>query len=112
MANEADFYIKEGDLSPPLRVELLEDDGTPVNLTGSAVKFQMKPVGGDTMTVDAAATIDSASDGHVSYNWSDGDTDETAYYNAVFAVDYGTTGDYTETFPNDQYIVVKVDEPL
>lgn len=112
MANEADFYIKEGDLSPSLRAQLQQDDGTPVDLSDSAVKFQMKEVGADTIAVDAAATIDTASDGEVSYNWSSGDTDSAGYYNAVFAVDYGSTGDYTETFPNDQYIVVKIDEPL
>jgi len=112
MASEADFYIKQGDISEPLRVQLLDSAGDPKDLTGDDVKFQMKPVGGDTVTVDTTATVDSASDGMVSYSWSSGDTDTSGYYNAVFRVDYGSTGTFGETFPNSQYIVVRVDEGL
>lgn len=112
MASEADFYIKEGDTSPEIQAQLLEDDGSPVDLTGSAVSFKMKEVGGDSLAVDASATIDDESEGRVSYSWSSGDTDAAGYYNAVFAVDYGSTGSDDETFPNSQYIVVRVDEGL
>jgi hypothetical protein len=112
MASEADFYIKQDDTSEPLRAQLLDSDGNPKDLTGDDVKFKMKPVGGDTFTVDASATIDSASDGEVSYSWSDGDTETAGYYNAVFRVDYDSTGTFDETFPNSQYIVVRVDEAL
>lgn len=112
MSNETDFFIKEGDTSPPIRARLLEDDGTPVPLDGAVVHFKMKPVGGDTLTVDSTATIDTASDGDVSYGWSSGDTDDPGYYNAVFAVDYDGGGEIDETFPNEQYVTVKIDEGI
>lgn len=112
MANEADFYIKEGDTSPAIRVQLLEDDGSVVDLSSDTVTFKMAEVGSDTLKVDATATIDTASEGKVSYSWSGSDTDTAGYYNAVFEVDEGGTGTVDETFPNSQYIVVRVDEAL
>jgi len=112
MASEADFYIKEGDTSEPLQAQLLDSLGDAKDLTGDDVKFQMKEVGGDTMKVDASATIDDASTGKVSYSWNSSDTDSAGYYNAIFRVDYGTTGTFDESFPNSQYIVVRVDEGL
>lgn len=112
MASEADFYIKQGDTSPPIRAILVDDDETAKDLTGDDVKFMMEPVGGDTKTIDASATIDDESTGKVSYSWDSADTDTAGYYNAVFRVDYGSTGTFDETFPNSQYIVVRVDEAL
>lgn len=101
MASEADFYIKEGDTSPPLRAQLREDDGTPVDCTGALVRFRMTAVGGDTLITDARATITSPTDGHIRYDWQSDDTDETAYYNGVVVVDYdGATEvvDETQTY--------------
>lgn len=113
MANEADFYIKEGDTSPNIRVQLLDDDGTPAQLTQSSqVNFKMKAVGGQSFKIDSAATVTDVGNAHVRYAWTGGDTDSTGYYNAVFEVDYNGDGNYDETFPNNQYIVVKIDEPL
>lgn len=112
MSSEADFYIKQGDTSPSIQAQLLDDTGQPVDLTGASVSFIMKSVGGDTTVVDGGATIDSASDGEVSYAWGGTDTETAGYYNAVFRVDYNSSGTDDETFPNTQYIVVKVDESL
>lgn len=112
MSNEADFYIKQGDTSPPLRAQLREDDGTPVDLTGATVRFKMNRIGGntgDTLDVDNTATIDDATNGKVTYDWADGDTDQSGYYNAVFGVDYDGSGSIDETFPNEQFLVIKVD---
>lgn len=112
MASEADFYIKQDDTAEPLRAQLLDSAGDPKDLTGDDVKFMMEEVGGDTKKVDASATADNASTGEVSYSWSASDTDTAGYYNGVFRVDYGSTGTFDETFPNSQYIVVRVDEGL
>lgn len=112
MANEVDFYIKEGDTSPSIQVQLLEDDGNEVDLTSASVMFRMKRVGDDTFTVDGSATIDDAATGKASYSWSDGDTDDIGYYNAEFAVDYDQTGTVDEIFPNTQYITVKISSVL
>lgn len=112
MSNEVDFYIKKGDTSPPLKAQLKEDDGSTVDLTGANVSFRMRKVGSDTVKVDSSANIDNAVEGKVSYVWSKGDTDTQGYYNVVFGVDYDNSGNVDETFPNFQYITVKVDEQL
>lgn len=116
MANEVDFYITEGDTTDPLEVTLKSDDGTAIDLTGATVRFEMVPVGGDSLTFSATATIDDATAGEVTYEWADGDTDDAGYYNGRFVVDYsGDTGsnfDADQSFPNENYITVKVDEGL
>lgn len=113
MASGADFYIKEGDTSPNIRVQLLDDDGTPAAVTQSSqVKFTMTPVGEDSSTIDASGTITDTDNAYARYAWVGSDTDTSGYYNAVFKVDYNGDGNYDETFPNSQYIVVRVDEAL
>lgn len=88
MANEADFYIKEGDTSPPLRVTLLDDDGAVPSLDTALVRCKTKEVGASSFTTDARAIVETPTDGHVRYEWEDADTDTSGYYNTVFAVDY------------------------
>jgi uncharacterized protein YfaS (alpha-2-macroglobulin family) len=107
MTAEVDFGLREGDTSPPLRVELQDDTGTPVDLTNASVSFQLYPVSETTATVDSSATVTDAQNGIVEYQWQTGETDTAGYYNAVFKVEYqsGTI----ETFPNNQFIVVKID---
>ena len=124
MANNADFHIKQGNTSPALEAQLLDNNDDPVDLTvpddwtvdQATVKFQMQMVGDDTPTVDAAATVLDAPNGIVAYEWADGDTDTTGSYQAEFDVDYdGRTGDLfdaDETFPNNDYLLVRVEEDL
>jgi hypothetical protein len=113
MASEADFYIKEGDTSPNIRAQLLDDDGSPAQVTQSSqVKFKMKPVGGQSFKIDDTGTITDVDNAYVRYAWVGSDTDTAGYYNAVFEVDYNGDGNYDETFPNSQYIVVRIDEAL
>ena len=51
------FYIKQNDTSPIMQATLQDADGNAVDLTGSSVRFHMRPLGGTTITVDAAASI-------------------------------------------------------
>lgn len=88
MANEADFYLKQGDTSPPLRVALLEDDGSVPALDTALVRCKTKKVAADSVTVDGRAIVVDPAEGHVRYEWQSGDTDENGYYNTVFQVDY------------------------
>lgn len=110
MASEADFYIKQGDTNPNILVQLQEDDGTVKDLTGDTVQFRMREAGGDAWDVESTATLTDSANGEIEYNWSSGDTDTAGYFNAQFRVDYGSTGTYDETFPNYNYITVKVDD--
>jgi len=98
MANETDFYIKEGDVEPSLKVELQNDDGTSVDLTDARVSFSMKEVGGDTFTVELnESSIVSPSDGRVNYKWCTTDTESSGYYNAVFGAEYDAVESTQET---------------
>lgn len=124
MANNADFHIKQGNTSPAIEAQLLDNNDDPVDLSGdtdtgdpaATVRFQMQKVGDDTLTVDAGATVMDAANGIVAYEWADGDTDEEGSYRAEFDVDYdGRTGDLfttDETFPNNDYLLIRVEENL
>lgn len=98
MANEADFYIKEGDTSPPIRVQLLEDDGATPSLDTALVRYRAKEVGADSVSTDSRAIVEDTDKAHVRYEWESSDTESAGYYNAVFAVDYdGVTEVVDET---------------
>jgi hypothetical protein len=88
MANEADFYIKAGDVNPPLRAVILEDDLSVPTLDTALVRFKSKEVGADSITTDARAVVVNPSEGYVRYDWDSSDTSDAGYYNAVLRVDY------------------------
>jgi len=74
-----------GNRSPSVS-DVLTVDGVPVNLTGSTVKLQMRPVGSSTLKVDAAATIDTPTAGTVHYDWAALDVDTAGRYVAWWRV--------------------------
>jgi hypothetical protein len=100
------FYIKRNDTSPSMLATLQDADGDAVNITAASVRFHLRPIGSQTVTVDEAATIVTALDGLVRYDWQAADTDTIGSYQAEFEVTYedGTV----ETFPNDGYIRVEI----
>lgn len=116
MAENADFHIKQGNTSPALEAQLIGNDGDPVNLTGATVRFQMRLVGNDTPTVDDNAKITGPDKGIVVYEWKSGDTDTEGSYIAEFDVDYsggsGSNFDADETFPNNDYLQIRIEENL
>ena len=103
---EADFYIKEGDVLLKIEATLKDENDAVVDLTGAAVIFKMKGRTSVTIKVDAAATIDDAVNGKVSYTWAAGDTDTAGDYHAEFEVTF--TGGSVLTFPNDGYLEIKI----
>jgi hypothetical protein len=105
-----DFNIKEGDTRPSLEAQLLDENNEPRNLQGASVRFHMEDVDTGSVVVDAEAGILNAQDGRVIYEWQNGDTDEPGRYEAEFEVDYGN-GE-VETFPNNGYIGVYVDDDI
>ena len=107
-----DFYIKQDDTSPSLAATLKDSDGNAVDLTGATVRFHMteRPSEGKTAKVDAAANVDTAASGEVSYDWQSGDTDTVGLYNAEWEVTYSSGK--IETFPADGYTVIEVTDDL
>lgn len=100
------FYIKQNDTSPSMLATLQDASGNAVDITGASVRFHLKPIGSSAVTVDAPATIVTALDGLVRYDWQAADTDTIGSYQAEFEVTYGDGT--VETFPNDGYIRVEI----
>lgn len=100
------FYVKQNDTSPAMLATLQDADGNAVNVTGATVRFHMRAVGSATVVVDEAATIVTALDGLVRYDWQAADTDTIGSYQAEFEVTYADATQ--ETFPNDGYIRVEI----
>lgn len=101
-----EFNIKRGDTSPAIRFGLLPSDLT---LTGASVRFQMRPIGGQTV-IDEPASIVTPSPPVVQYDWQSGDTDITGSYQAEFRVEYSDGA--IETFPNLRFITVNVNDDV
>lgn len=100
------FYIKRNDTSPSMLAKLQDADGNAVNVTGATVRFHLRAIGSQTVTVDEAATIVTAIDGLVRYDWQAADTATIGSYQAEFEVTYADAT--VETFPNDGYIRVEI----
>lgn len=102
-----EFNIKQNDTSPALQATLRDDDGTPIDLTGTTVAFHMAPVNDrSATTVNAAATVTDATGGVVEYEWTPGDTTEPGVYVAEFEATYSDGA--VESFPNDGDITVVI----
>jgi hypothetical protein len=100
------FHIKQNDTSPAMLATLKDGNGTVIELSGSSVRFHMRPIGQTTNTVDSAATIHDVDLGQVSYAWSSTDTANSGMFEAEFQV---TNTDGTiETFPNAGHIIVEI----
>jgi hypothetical protein len=99
------FYIKRNDTSPSISATLASD-GTAVDLTGATVKFIMRLPGATSAKVNTAATVVSAADGTVRYDWVAANTDTAGLYQAEFEVTFA--GGAKRTFPADDYLYVSV----
>jgi hypothetical protein len=101
------FTIKQNDTRPAWSVPIKENYGesseAALDLTEAAsVKFLMRQKN-DTGApkVDAAATIEDAEAGVVSYTWEAGDTDTAGNFDAEVEITWDDGG--VETVPNDSY---------
>lgn len=105
----ASFSLKKGDRAPSIASTLLVDDAA-VDLTGATVTFVMRLEGSAIAKVNAAATIVSASEGKVRYDWGASDTDTVGMYQAEWSVTF--PGAIKRTFPSPGYLWVEVQESL
>ena len=104
------FSMKQNDTSPAMLATLQDASGAAVDITGASVRFHMRQIGSTQVKVDAAATIVSALDGTVRYNWIAADTADIGSYQAEFEVTYADAS--IETFPNDGYIRVEITDDI
>jgi hypothetical protein len=105
------FYIKRGDTSPAIRYAL---SPATVDLTGATVRFQMRARrsrGGATVIDAAAVVVIATGTPTVEYAaWQAAETANAGLYEAEFPVTYANGK--TETFPNDEFILVKISEDV
>lgn len=102
--------MKVDDTHPPLRVQCLDSLDEPFNLTGYTVDIKIRRSDGDTLKIDAAATVEQEDRGIVEYDWSSGDTDTSGVFDAELVADDGSGN--TVTFPNDRFFTIIIQERL
>lgn len=112
-----DFWIKTGDLEPPLRSTLRDGNGDRVDINGAEISIVIRPQRGperapivDDIAENDQDDGDPETFGDVHYDWAEGDTDLAGGYVAEWKVLY--TSGRIETFPDDSNLRVAILESL
>jgi hypothetical protein len=83
------FYLRQNEAKVIMRANLLNEDGTPIDLTDATVHFQMGYEGDTEMLVDGLCSIVDAEGGRVSYTWTAENTDlEPGEFDGEFEIDW------------------------
>lgn len=83
---------------------VLDEDGVPINLTGSTVTFYMQDLNGNEKITAGSVSLIDAPNGLVRYQWLAADSDTSGFYIAEFVVTFG--GGTKRTSPDPGYITV------
>lgn len=102
--------MKRRDLLPSVTNTLEAPRGTPIDLTGCAVKFIMTPTKSSTPKVSRAAVIVDAVAGSVRYDWTGTDTDTVGSYRALWEITYPSG--QTRSVPSTGYLRVVIEDDL
>lgn len=101
-----DFVLKAHDRLPSIQA-VLSTAGGVVDLTAATgVTFIMKATQGNTVKVNAAATVVSATGGVCRYDWLAADSDTPGEYIAEWQVTWA--GGKRQTFPTLSYHTVSI----
>lgn len=110
MSMRWDFVLKQDDTGPDLEVQLLDEDGDYVNITGYAsITFRMMRPDGTLKVSEDGTEVDPAL-GLVKYVWDTNgtDTDENGEFYGEFHVILGSG--QKVTFPNNDWIKIYIYE--
>ncbi len=128
------FFI-EGDTAPPIKQQLLEDDGTPVDLTGSTVTISIAfsfPRGSyytsprdQIVTRAPCVVVGDPTEGNIEYHpRSEGDPDDAFPPNLLYKDDMAPPGEFlyfyqitqadsrTRHVPRSYYLPLKIKAPV
>lgn len=103
------YKLKTGDTGPALRVQLIDEEGNPENLSSFNGTLRVKKAQSDSLAIDSSVTIFDAERGIVEYDWQSGDTDTEGIYKAEVQTTDGTD---VITYPNDHFFRVHIMENL
>lgn len=103
------FPIGQNDRLPILTAQLLNGDGTPIDLASATVVLRMAAEDGTVKINNGSCTIVSAPTGQVSYTWGATDTDTVGDYRSEFIV---TVGGLAFSVPNDGYDTISIQKKL
>ncbi len=93
-----------GDRLEPLRKQLLDRGGVPVNLSGATITFRMiSRADGSVKIANAAAIIENAAEGRVRYEWAANDVNTAGDYWAWFIRSNGST---VERYPTGFQLLI------
>ncbi len=101
--------MKQGDLEPPVAVTLIDDTGTPVDLTELSVTFRLSTAD-HVELFERDAVIDGPIDGNALYEWQAGDTAVAGNYLAEFVIHWPAAR--PQTFPPRGYLVIPIEIKL
>lgn len=105
------WYQTVGDRLTSIAAKLRKADNTALSLTGCTVAFRMQlQSSGATKVNDAAATVDSASEGTVSYAWAAGDVDTAGTYVGYWIVTNTASGKVDTYPPDGEKLVIEIVE--
>lgn len=103
--------MKRNDTGPPIKGLLLQN-GSPVDLDGVTVTFNMYKINDDgttTQIVSAAGTVETpTTNGKFYYTWQTGDTLEVGNHLASFELIFTGDNNRKETYPTDGWIEVRI----
>lgn len=107
----ADFYIKQGDVKPPLVTTLIGDDDQPIDLTHTTVYLNVKIHGQDQPLLHVPVAIDPDQvnkKGRISYQWVQGDTDNAGICDFECEIILGGDLNLQQRVPNDGYMILLI----
>lgn len=105
------FEMKRNDRLPILNIQLQDDDGTVIDLSGCTVNLYMRN-SKDVLVLSTAMDITSpATLGQVTYSWAAVDTQYSGNFKAEVEITYASTGKKL-TVPTSGYIDIRIYKDL
>ena len=84
----SDLDLVQGDHGLPITGQILKEDDTARDLTGTTVRFQMRKPDDKRYQIDAAAVVTSVTEGRVSYELQENDLSVPGDFIAQWEVTY------------------------